>query len=97
MVKLNLNTWQDIADVVRELKEEIMKKSNIRWVQEDTLTYRATLPTMPRGFERGLIESDIDPVQTWCQEHNCGRRTSFDTFKFKKPAEVAMFLLRWGN
>ena len=97
MAKLKLDTWQDIADVVRALKEELMKKPNIKWVQETPLVYRATLPTMPRGFERGLIESDLDPVQAWCMEHKCGRRTSFDTFKFKKPAEVAMFLLRWGS
>ncbi len=51
----------------------------------------------PRGFEVGLNEQDIDPIQQWCEEHNCGRRTSFDTFQFKNKAQMTMFLLRWGS
>ena len=97
MVKSNLDTWQDIRDVVRALGEEIMRKPNIKWVQEKPLVYRATIPTLPRGLERSLTESDIDPIQAWCQEHNCGRRTSFDTFRFKNRFEVTMFILRWGS
>lgn len=97
MVKSDLNPWQDVREVVRALGEEIMRNPKIKWVQETPLVYRATIPTLPRGLERSLTESDIVPIQAWCQEHNCGRRTSFDTFKFKKPAEVAMFLLRWGS
>lgn len=48
------------------------------------------------SFVTGLSERDIDPIQKWCQEHNCGIRTSFDTFKFKNKKEITMFLLRWG-
>lgn len=45
----------------------------------------------------GLREEHIDPIQAWCEEHNCGRRTSFDTFKFKNKTQMTMFLLRWGS
>ena len=51
----------------------------------------------PRGRTWGLNEHDIDPIQRWCKEHSCGIRTSFDTFKFRKPSDVSMFLLRWGQ
>jgi len=47
-------------------------------------------------FVTGLSEKDIDPIQQWCKEHNCGRRLSFDTFQFKNKKEITMFLLRWG-
>lgn len=50
----------------------------------------------PRGYEVGLNEGDIDPIQQWCEEHHCGRRISFDTFQFKNKKEMTMFLLRWG-
>jgi len=48
-------------------------------------------------FSVGLNESDIDPIQKWCQENNCGIRTSFDTFKFKNKKEITLFLLKWGS
>jgi len=47
-------------------------------------------------FVTGLSEEDIDPIQSWCEKHNCGRRTSFDTFRFKNKKEITMFLLKWG-
>jgi hypothetical protein len=43
-----------------------------------------------------LQESDMDPIQAWCEEHKCGIRTSFDTFKFKDKKHLTMFILRWG-
>jgi hypothetical protein len=39
---------------------------------------------------------DLDPVHTWCAEHDCGVSTSFDTFCFRNQQEVTMFLLRWA-
>lgn len=49
-----------------------------------------------KEFTSGLNEADVDPIQKWCEEHNCGRRTSFDTFQFRNKKEMTMFLLRWG-
>lgn len=48
------------------------------------------------SFATGLSEGDIDPIQAWCEQHHCGRRTSFDTFQFKSKKEMTVFLLRWG-
>lgn len=44
----------------------------------------------------GLNEADIDPIQEWCEQHNCGKRISFDMFKFRNKKEITMFLLKWG-
>ena len=49
-----------------------------------------------KSFATGISEGDMDPVQAWCEENNCGVRTSFDTFKFKNKKEMTMFLLRWA-
>ena len=69
----------------------------INWVRASrrySLSARTEL--MPRGWEIGVSESDMDPIQAWCEEHCCGRRVSFDTFQFKNQAQITMFLLRWG-
>ena len=46
------------------------------------------------GF--GLNENDMDPIQDWTKQSNCGVRTSFDTFKFRNEKQITMFLLRWS-
>lgn len=51
----------------------------------------------PRGYEMfGLKEEDMDPIQAWCQECNCGKRISFDMFQFASDKQITMFLLRWS-
>lgn len=47
-------------------------------------------------FVTGLSEQDMDPIQEWCQQHNCGVRKSFDTFRFRNNKEITFFLLKWG-
>ncbi len=74
-----------------------MQEFKIVWEEKSPLVLVATLRMMPRGYELGLTEVDVYPLQEWCQEHNCGIRTSFDTFKFKNKKEKTMFLLRWGS
>ena len=49
-----------------------------------------------KEFTSGLSESDVDPIQKWCEEHKCGCRISFDTFQFKNKKELTIFLLRWA-
>jgi hypothetical protein len=51
----------------------------------------------PRGFERGLRETDMDPVHAWTTECNCGTRTSFNVWKFKSEKQITLFLLRWAQ
>lgn len=67
----------------------------IRWEQKGKELI-ARLPVAPRGFETFLREEDFIPIQEWCFEHNCGKRTSFDTFRFKNSADITAFLLRWS-
>lgn len=75
--------------------EEMKKK--IKWITTSRrFTLAARVEVQPRGFEVGINESDMDPIQKWCEEHNCGVRTSFDMIKFKNKKEMTMFLLRWG-
>ena len=44
----------------------------------------------------GLRDEDMDPIQAWSREHNCGIRMSFDIWEFKNEADLTMFLLRWA-
>lgn len=46
--------------------------------------------------QTGLRDHDLDPIQEWCVHNRCGRRTSFDQFRFRNDEELTMFLLKWG-
>lgn len=46
--------------------------------------------------QTGLREYQLEPIQEWCMLNRCGRRTSFETFRFRNEAELSMFLLKWG-
>lgn len=79
------------------LDEITEMKKKIKWITTARrLTLAARVEIQPRGFEVGINEDDMDPIQQWCEEHNCGVRTSFDMIKFKNKKEMTMFLLRWG-
>ena len=41
-------------------------------------------------------EQDMDLIGQWCRENDCGRRMSFDQFRFETESQVTAFLLRWG-
>ena len=70
----------------------------IKWIHsEGRLRLAARAEIQPRGWEVGLVEADLEPIQAWCQQNRCGRRTSFDTFQFRNKKEMTMFLLRWGS
>lgn len=70
-----------------------MKK--IIWEEINTRCLRATIDLNPTRWD-GLTETDLDPIQIWCEEHQCGVRTSFDTFRFCDKKQITMFLLKWG-
>ena len=44
----------------------------------------------------GLNESHMVPVQIWCEAQRCGRRMSFDLWRFRSEKELTAFLLKWG-
>jgi len=52
---------------------------------KDAPSWHATCPS----------ESDMVEIAQWCQETNCGKRTSFDTFEFKSKEEFMLFAMRW--
>ena len=73
-------------------------KPKIKWQRLPGLKLQAyTDDVAPRGFERGLNESDMDPVQAWTTECNCGTRMSFNVWKFKNEKQITMFLIRWSQ
>ena len=75
-----------------------MIDKKIKWVKTARkCSLSARVEVMPRGWEVGISEKDIEPIQAWCQQNRCGRRISFDTFQFKNKAQITMFLLRWAS
>jgi len=73
-------------------------KPQIKWQRLPGLKLQAyTDDVAPRGFERGLNESDMDPVQVWTEECRCGTRMSFNVWKFKSEKQITMFLIRWSE
>ena len=75
-----------------------MAMKKIKWFRLNHRTLQARNDNTDTFVDNdyGLSESDIDPIQAWCVENNCGRRTSFDTFKFKNKEEQIIFLLKWS-
>ena len=75
-----------------------MEMKKIHWFRLNYRTLQARNKNVLSFADNdyGLTESDIDPIQEWCVKNNCGRRTSFDTFKFKTEKEQIIFLLKWS-
>jgi hypothetical protein len=73
-------------------------KPKIKWQRLPGLKLQAyTDDVAPRGFERGLNETDMDPVQAWTDKCNCGTRMSFNVWKFKNEQQITMFLIKWSE
>ena len=70
----------------------------VKWQELPGLKLQAYVDDIqPRGFERGLREDDMDPVQAWCEQSNCGKRISFNVWQFKSRKHMTMFLIRWSS
>lgn len=39
----------------------------------------------------------VECIAEWCLKNKCGKRTSYDTFKFRNRKQITMFLLRWAE
>jgi hypothetical protein len=73
-------------------------KPKIKWQRLPGLKLQAyTDDVGPRGFERGLNEDDMDPIQAWTTKCNCGTRTSFNVWKFNNEKQITMFLIKWSE
>ena len=72
----------------------VVIRPEYRWL----LHKKASLTLDRAGYQ---LQADMNEylhnVQAWCQETGNGRRTSYDTFHFSKPAKMTAFLLRWNN
>jgi len=70
-------------------------EKKLTWIStESKLVLAARMQYQDWGISAS--ESDLDPVQEWCEQNNCGKRISFDQFRFRSKKEITMFLLRWG-
>ena len=86
-----------VNDLLKNWYMNMSPPPTIKWQKLPGLKLQAyTDDVAPRGFERGLRESDMDPIQAWSQECNCGTRMSFNVWHFKSKKEITMFLLRWA-
>lgn len=85
--------WHQLATTLARMMEKDLK---IQWEILTNNRLRASGVSSSTHFDL-LQERDMDPIQAWCDAHNCGRRTSFDTFKFRNKKEITMFLLKWGT
>jgi hypothetical protein len=84
-----------ITHVIFDEMMPVEKK--IVWISaQGRFTLAARLESDPFQWLVGVSEHDIDPIHSWCQENNCGKRVSFDTFCFRNREEMTMFLLRWA-
>ena len=87
-----------VNDLIRHFYANMIPMPKIKWQRLPGLKLQAyTDDVAPRGFERGLNESDMDPIQAWSQECNCGTRMSFNVWKFKNEKQITMFLIRWAS
>jgi len=86
------------ADFINYWLKVMSPAPKIKWQRLPGLKLQAYVDEIqPRGFERGLREDDMDPVQAWSTECNCGVRTSFNVWKFKNEKQITMFLLKWTS
>jgi hypothetical protein len=86
-----------VSDIIKNLYKIMrMPTPTIKWQRLPGLRLQAYVDDIqPRGFERGLREDDLDPIQVWSRECNCGTRMSFNEWKFKNEKQITMFLIRW--
>lgn len=72
--------------------------NQIKWRKHDTkhkIVYQAYVSSDYSNPGFGLTDRQMQPIQDWCDAHDCGKRLSFDLFQFRNQAEVTAFMLRW--
>jgi hypothetical protein len=53
-------------------------------------------PVTAAGYFDIANDQDMLVVDTWCQEHKCGKRSGFNKFFFNTDEEITMFKLKWS-
>ena len=64
----------------------------VRVIENFDDDYHDTFANLHDEFGRQTIPMMVE----WCEENNCGYRSSYDTFKFRNKKQLTMFLLKWG-
>ena len=54
--------------------------------------YSSTFAILADEFGKQILPQ----MAEWCEENECGYRTSYDTFKFRNKEQLTMFILRWS-
>ena len=98
---MEMTTPVDISELLRAINgkyhiRDYDMKTKIIWHKLPGFKLKATWTPGPRGFEFGIKEADMDPINDWSKKQKCGVRISFDMWKFKTPEEMTMFLLKWA-
>jgi hypothetical protein len=72
--------------------------SKIIWTESKTLALTGSvyIRKLSGGYYESPAERDMDLVHEWVRETGIGKRTSFDTFKFRSRADMSLFLLHWN-
>jgi hypothetical protein len=87
-----------VNELITNWYQSMAPAPTIKWQRLPGLKLQAyTDEVAPRGFERGLNELDMDPIQAWSVECNCGVRMSFNVWKFKNEKQITMFLIKWST
>lgn len=87
-----------VNEFLRHYYANVMPTPVIKWQRLPGLKLQAYVDEIgARGFERGLREHDMDPIQAWSDECNCGKRMSFNIWQFKSEKQITMFLIKWAS
>ena len=89
--KSHVNDW------LKQYYANMLPNPKIKWQRLPGLKLQAYVDALGiRSFERGLRETDMDPIQVWTEETNCGKRMSFNVWQFKNEKQITMFILKWA-
>ena len=87
-----------VNSIMKNWYQSMAPAPTIKWQRLPGLKLQAYVDDIqPRGFERGLREDEMEAVQAWSNECNCGTRMSFNIWKFKNEKQITMFLIRWSQ
>ena len=86
--------WKTLYDIFSSMRPEFVK---ISWRELPGNKLQAYVDPEGTTSVWGLRETDMDPIQQWSMECNCGVRLSFDMWHFKSRKHMTMFLLKWTS